>query len=472
MPVQPGASYRWGAWVKTVSGSSGYIEIDTIWRDASGATISTSTPYFDGSGATGRVSSVLKAPANSATAVWRINPYSGGNRTFEVSEPKLIPVATLGTSLVRSDGTTVLADGDVVTALGTSSDTSHVAGVAAGTVNSNIASAATTSLWGGVTGTGKPADNATVGATWGTNVGATPSNLAALSGTEAIQNSLISLSGLGAGPLATVTSSAPYLNTNVTYAGLTDSKPPTNADNTAASVPTIIGNTNITINADYLGNITTTLPFDLPYTAKQGTTDVTSTTTFSLIGGGSLALTVNTNGNGIITVGSSSSGAGLVQLQAVYPNGATLITTITFTLVKAAAPPSTTTYGDLTSFSNVSSTTSVVNSSEVAVTSDSSGKLYMNLNFTFASVISSNSSDSYANICYATSSGGSLTDVFADTVPSETRYISGGDPGNIYLAKTQYTMPAANTLYYFKVKARTGGGAVHFTSSSVYIGQT
>lgn len=49
----------------------------------------------------------------------------------------------------------------------------------------------TTATWAGVSGAGKPADNATVGATWGSNLSGRPTNLASLTGAEDIENALL-----------------------------------------------------------------------------------------------------------------------------------------------------------------------------------------------------------------------------------------------------------------------------------------
>lgn len=51
--------------------------------------------------------------------------------------------------------------------------------------------------WGNITGPGRPADNATVGATWGVNLGSRPANLASLSGSEPILNTGITLNADG-----------------------------------------------------------------------------------------------------------------------------------------------------------------------------------------------------------------------------------------------------------------------------------
>lgn len=50
--------------------------------------------------------------------------------------------------------------------------------------------------WVAIGGTGKPADNATVGADWSNNLTNRPSNLAALAGTEGIDNALVPVSGV------------------------------------------------------------------------------------------------------------------------------------------------------------------------------------------------------------------------------------------------------------------------------------
>jgi hypothetical protein len=61
-------------------------------------------------------------------------------------------------------------------------------------INALAAKSATLSTWGGVTGTGKPADNATVGATFGTNVGGqiTPANASTYIASAAIQSAMVS----------------------------------------------------------------------------------------------------------------------------------------------------------------------------------------------------------------------------------------------------------------------------------------
>jgi len=63
----------------------------------------------------------------------------------------------------------------------------------------SITTAATTATWAGVSGAGKPADNATVGAIWGTNLSSIPANISTAGGSPSISllNNAISLSAAG-----------------------------------------------------------------------------------------------------------------------------------------------------------------------------------------------------------------------------------------------------------------------------------
>lgn len=63
----------------------------------------------------------------------------------------------------------------------------------------SVTTAATTSTWAGVSGVGKPADNATVGAIWGTNLSSVPANISTAGGSPSISllNNAISLSSAG-----------------------------------------------------------------------------------------------------------------------------------------------------------------------------------------------------------------------------------------------------------------------------------
>lgn len=66
-----------------------------------------------------------------------------------------------------------------------------------GTVVSDAMALNSEQLWGEVGGSNRPADNATVGATWGVDLGARPANLSLLSGSEAILNGTISIAANG-----------------------------------------------------------------------------------------------------------------------------------------------------------------------------------------------------------------------------------------------------------------------------------
>jgi hypothetical protein len=368
-----------------------------------------------------------------------------------------------GAYLFRTDGTTVLTDNNVVTSLGVAS---AITGQGSLATLSSVAYGS-----GNVTGFGALAAKSTASIDTdivdGTNYFRYPTaDKSKLSGVQAGADVTASHTASAIiGQAATATSSD--------YSAVTGTKPPTNADNTAASVPTVTGNTNINLQANYLGSITTSLPFDVIFIARQGTTDVTATTTFALSNVGSTAATVNTNGNGKVTIGTGTSGSGMMTLTSTFPNGAIVNTILTLSVTKDNPPPSSgSTYGDFNSFANTTGTTSSLVGSEVAVQSDSSGKLYITVNLTtYAKNTNEIPGIAYAKVARASTSGGTLTDVFADTVPSTTGS-DGIGSGSIYLAKTQYTMPAANTVYYFKVYARDDGNTRMRIYGNVHIGQT
>lgn len=263
-------------------------------------------------------------------------------------------------------------------------------------------------------------------------------------------------------------------------------KPSNNADVTAAVTPTVSGSTSFAIAADSSGTITTALPFSRAYVAKQGTTDVSMTTSWVLGGGyDALGLTVdNTPASatrGQVTVGlnqitastTRSTGSGTATLTATLPGGAVIVLSLVFTKTTAAAASgggTGATSATITSISSPTNATSTQVSSEYIVRSDSAGKLKFSIDITFSGTGGSHPNPyMYANVAYATTAGGSLIDVFADTVPASSpdtfTYPSWDGAGSVYLALTQYSMPAANTDYYFKVKARRGNASYATTVS-------
>ena len=248
---------------------------------------------------------------------------------------------------------------------------------------------------------------------------------------------------------------------------------------TSANLPTVLGNTDFQIAANNSGTITTTLPFNRQFTAKQGSLDVSATSTWVLSGGYS-ALGLSVSSSGLLTVASGTTGNGTATLTATLPNGSIVVKTLTFTKTNAAAGVVSTTSATITTnTSNPTSTTSAI-SSEVMLNSNSSSQVKISMDILFTgSGTTPTTRTLFANLAYATTSGGSLTDVFADTAAGVTRtndvYVSGdaawSGVGESYMAQTTFTLPAANTPYYFKLKGRTNSGTIVINSTSVTITQ-
>lgn len=284
------------------------------------------------------------------------------------------------------------------------------------------------------------------------------------------------------GTAASITGQAATATSSDFSAVTGTTKPSNNADVTAAVTPSLSGNAAFAIAADYYGTITTTLPMTRQFSAFQGTTDVSSTTSWALSGGyDALGLTVNnTSGSstrGELTVGlnqitastTPSTGSGTATLTATFPGGGVLSLSLVFTKTNAASPPagggSGATSATITSpITAPTSTTSAALSSEVVVRSDAAGKIKVSMDVFYSTSGSTPTSNRYLymNVAYATTSGGSLTDVFADNAaaiyntPAIHTVSTYWDDGNIQLPLTQFTLPAANTDYYFKIKGRKG----------------
>ena len=252
------------------------------------------------------------------------------------------------------------------------------------------------------------------------------------------------------------------------------------SDITATAVPDITGSFDWQIAADYTGAITTTLPADRRFVAMQGTTDVSTTSSFVLSSvSPSLSLTVNnTSGDanrGVVTMGTSTTGSGTAVLTTITPNGGVKARTITVTKTNAGAPSgggSGSGSATITSLTNPTSSIYAVASSEVVVRSDSAGKLRFAIDAYYGSPSSGGLSCVVAmKISYATSAGGSLTDIVSEKVGSLANAANGD--GEVYSASTQLSMPAANTDYYFKVQARRSAGtyAVSLYGVNIVIAQ-
>jgi hypothetical protein len=327
---------------------------------------------------------------------------------------------------------------------------------------------------------GSIAPGATIGAQVGVNFldqgGFQVLTDAAIKNTAVTLTAAGALSGAGGGSI-----------TGLDFANVAGAtKPSANADVTAAVTPSTTGSTSFAIAADSNGAITTALPFSRQFKAFQGTTDVSGTTAWVLGGAFDvLGLTVdNTPASGTrgqVTVGlnqitastTRSTGSGTATLTATLPGGAVIVLSMVFTKTNApaaAAGGSGATSASITSLTSVTSLTSAVLSGEVVVRSDSAGKIKIAMDIFFTSSGTSGTNTLSANVAYATASGGALTDIFADTVPTRTAWSYAlGDPGETYLAQTQYTLPAANTDYYFKVKGRESASGRTLTISSANI---
>jgi Putative phage tail protein len=214
---------------------------------------------------------------------------------------------------------------------------SKLSGIAAGaTVGAtsaqvtDISNAALTAGWSSVSGIGKPADSATVGAVWGSNVSNQPANLSAINSSEgsklggiatgatvgatsaqvtdisnaALTASWSSVSGTGkpadnadvtsANTAAAIAGQGTLATANsVSYSTVTGSKPPTNADNTGSNTAAGIAGQGALATADNVAysSVTGTKP---PTNADQ----TSSNTAAGISGQGNFA-TLNqiTSGN-------------------------------------------------------------------------------------------------------------------------------------------------------------------------------
>lgn len=153
------ASYMFALWG---------FEVDGVTQ-AVIATVSGGVNYIGG----GVVSFFADVPAWARQGRLELYGYSSGAGSFQVviSEP-MVSGAVAGQTLhpAFTPGPNA-KDGADVTAQNTSANSNALGGTAAATVANNITTAGTTALWPSVTGTGRPADNATVGAPSGTPVG-------------------------------------------------------------------------------------------------------------------------------------------------------------------------------------------------------------------------------------------------------------------------------------------------------------
>jgi hypothetical protein len=251
------------------------------------------------------------------------------------------------------------------------------------------------------------------------------------------------------------------------------------ADVTALVAPDVTGNLLWEIEADFAGTVTTALPSTRRFKAMQGNTDVSSTSTWVLSSVPStVALTVNnTSDRGLLTLGTSTTTGGACKLSVTFPSGTMIERIITLTKTNAAAPitggSGATTASD-TTFTTVSSGSFATISDELQVRSDGASKVRISVTSGYRGA----GADVQVafRVGYATTSGGSLTNIVAETNGTTSVYDAGESfqyQGAIYLAETQYTLAAANTDYFFKLESRrvSGSGDAVFEGSQFLVRQ-
>lgn len=220
--------------------------------------------------------------------------------------------AIAGTNLRDSGGTLVLDNGFLNTRITVDPTTGQLINIG----TSGVTVDNTKQLWTQIIGTGKPADNATVGATWGVNIGSQPVTLAAINATEGGK-----LTGIQTG-----------------------------ADVTAANQVQVTYTTSKTISADYTGVIASgVLPSTVPAPkVTLGGVDVTQSNNvqYAIVndaGGCAGNVTVDTtNGSatkGVQLIGTGFNASGGYQLQ-ITVNGYALPLISVSVTKKLADPPS------------------------------------------------------------------------------------------------------------------------------------
>ena len=249
------------------------------------------------------------------------------------------------------------------------------------------------------------------------------------------------------------------------------------ADVTASNAPSIVGSLLWAINADVAGTVTTVLPATRRFSARQGTTDVSTTTAWVISDATpAIALTVNnTSGSadrGVVTLGTGTTGSGTAKLTATLPAGAVVAVVVTVTKTNAAAPATGvagSTFALDSTFTNVTSGTHAAISDELTVRSDGSAHVRISLSAAFMPISGTATANVASKFSYATTSGGSLTDLISEVTGAASIYLVGDlsrEEGAINHAEATFTMPAANTDYYFKALARRVTGSVNISFSS------
>lgn len=276
--------------------------------------------------------------------------------------------------------------------------------------------------------------------------------------------------------------------TTADWSGIDDDngyKPEDNADVTASAVPSLDQVAPVAFAADYLGVLSAgQLPKNINVVRRRGGTDVSSSTTWSIISQtGISGVTVTISSSGIVTIpaGATIGLSSTIEVRSVR-DGTTLDARIGVTR-NDAAPPSTGTGGGTTvsdsTFNSVSGTSFVAISDIMTVKTGSSGQVQFSaaLTTTADSASPNGVFDVEMKWRYRTV-GGSFADV--DTAvssdPDTSVYFDGDyftDDGFVNSSPTK-TGLSANTDYEVQLFARRTGGSpaknVYFIGTASAVG--
>ncbi len=219
----------------------------------------------------------------------------------------------------------------------------------------------------------------------------------------------------------------------------------------------------VTVNADYTGLVLTgQLPRDLTVKRFRGTTDVSSTTTWSVA---TVSCTASINSSGVVTLSAVSS-TGKIAVTAVR-DGITLNGEILVTKVTPAAPVSGGSGGgggggtatDPTISATSSTSYGAANSDVLRVTAGSAGVVDLSAALTFSTA---GSGGSALGKWQWRAIGGSFADVAAEI--ASTSNAIAGDPNSGYIEVTQSKTGLTNGVdYEFQLLLRRGGGSGSMT---------
>lgn len=277
-------------------------------------------------------------------------------------------------------------------------------------------------------------------------------------------------------------------STTADWSGIIDDngdKPEDNADVTANAVPSLDQIAPVAFAADYLGVLSAgQLPKNINVIRRRGGTDVSSSTTWSIISQtGISGVTVTVSSSGIVTIptGATIGASSTIEVRSVR-DGTTLDARIGVTR-NDAAPPVTgsgggTTVSDST-FSSVSGTSFVAISDLMTVKTGSSGQVQFSaaLTTTADSISPTGTFDVEMKWQYRTV-GGSFADVAAavSSDPDTTVYFDGDyftDDGFVNASPTK-TGLSASTDYEVQLFARRTTGSptktVYFIGTASAVG--